>query len=365
MAASTSEIVYRDFGRDAEVSVQRSLYAKAFPEQRGAFAGTETEPHYVWKFRRFPAEPPSYEYAAYANDEIVGYYGAIPFRYRLGGIERTCGMVCDVMTHPGFQGRGIFTNLGRYSLEQMRTRRVDITTGFPIRPAVIPGHLKVGWKIAFDLPMYLRPLRSSAILKSKGLGFAAPIIDPVLRLLNLCASLKRKSDGYSVKTHLESTFARANEIEAFLQRVAEQVPNYLRKDTAFYEWRLGAPTLNYTALELRRSDECVGLAIVRRTDLHDIPVLAILDMMVLAGSEKGLSALHSAIVSLAEESTVEAVVTMMSSTRARQFQLRRRFFLKTPFVFKFIINRLNPVLDEASLLQEGNWHLMWIDSDDL
>lgn len=363
MAASIRKIEYRDFGGDAQVPAQRRLYQDAFPEQKGEVVGTE--PYYRWKFRGFPAAPPSYEYGAYDGNEIVGYYAAIPLRYRISGAERNCGMVCDVMTHPKFQGRGIFTGLGRYSLEQMKASGLDFVTGFPIRPAVLPGHLKVGWKIALDLPMYLRPLRSSAILKSKGVGFASPLVDPVLKVINFILSSKKKVDGYSSRIHSGNLFARESEIQIFLELFAKEIPNYLKKDVHFYEWRLNAPSFEYKSIELRKQGKCVGLAITRRTNLHKIPVLAILDMMLLHGFEKGLALLHSALASLAEECGAEAVVTMMSSNRATHYQLQRHFFLRTPFVFKLIINRLNPAFDEGGLLEKENWHLMWIDSDDL
>ena len=38
----------------------------------------------------------------------------------------------------------------------MRAAGMDLCVGFPIRPEVFPGHIKVGWKVAFDLPVYFK-----------------------------------------------------------------------------------------------------------------------------------------------------------------------------------------------------------------
>jgi hypothetical protein len=40
-------------------------------------------------------------------------------------------------------------------------------------------------------------------------------------------------------------------------------------------------------------------------------------------------------------------------------------YLKSPQVFSLIVKKLNGALDDSSLYEAGQWHTMWIDSDDL
>jgi hypothetical protein len=274
-------------------------------------------------------------------------------------------MVCDVMTDPNFRGRGIFTTLGRYATCQMRAAGLDCLTGFPIRLEVLPGHLKVGWSVAFDLPMFLRPLRASAILKSKGMAFLAPLAHPVLRGLNALLSVGTVNRDYSTRVHSGSSLFEQSRIQTFLKDFAAVVPNYMEKNADFYRWRLGAPSHQYSVIEVERQGKCGGLAVTRRAILHGIPVVAVLDMMVLPSFSEGLAALHSALVSLAEVSAAEALVTMMSKQSAARYRLRRYFYLKSPFVFKLILKPLSSFPDQECLFNPRNWHLMWIDSDDL
>ena len=93
-------------------------------------------------------------------------------------------MVCDVMTHPEARGQGVFTKIGRYATEKMKEQKIHFTTGYPIRPEVIPGHIKVGWEKPFQLPLYLRPLKSNDLLKSKGLSVFIPFVNLGLSVFN-------------------------------------------------------------------------------------------------------------------------------------------------------------------------------------
>ena len=109
------------------------------------------------------------------GNKMLGYYAAIPYPYQVGDRRMVAGMVCDVMTHSDARGRGVFTELGRFALAEMRPTNLSFLTGYPIRPEVMGGHLRVGWEVAFDLPMYIRPLRANAIAKAKGLSWLAPV----------------------------------------------------------------------------------------------------------------------------------------------------------------------------------------------
>src|SRR5436305_445431 len=93
----------------------------------------------------------------------------------INGTKTTCGMVCDVMTHSSTRGRGVFTELGRFSLKNLGSQGVGFVSGYPIRAEVLPGHLKVGWNVAFCLPLYAKVLKTNASLRRAGLAVFAPL----------------------------------------------------------------------------------------------------------------------------------------------------------------------------------------------
>lgn len=358
------DIVYKNFPYLEEHAQQRTLFSAAFPENIGT--SIETGAHYTWKFHSFPANPHSYEYGAYADKELVGYYAAIPYSYRINGQLTNCGMVCDVMTHPKMQGKGIFTGIGRYAMGDLQDKGIDFTSGYPIRPEVIPGHLKVGWKIVFNLPMYIKLLRSDAVLRSKKIGFAAPLVnlglsisDPFLKILN------KKNRGYTCTVMSRDVFLEMEGYDTFFEKWKTQQQNVLIKTKGFLRWRTGAPQTEYQFIVIKKNDVIAAVSITRFVVLKGIPSVAILDLMVLNEELESLGHLHEALMGIASNHKAEAVITMMSRGWAEKYKLSRMGFLKSPFEFSLIIKKLNPDMDDAVLFDETKWHLMWVDSDDL
>ena len=358
------DITYKTFPYLEDLAQQRSLFRAAFPENIGT--SIETGDHYTWKFRSFPANPHSHEYGAYAEKELVGYYAAIPYSYRINGRHTTCGMVCDVMTHPKMQGKGIFTGIGRYATSDLQNKGVDFTSGYPIRPEVIPGHLKVGWKIVFNLPMYIKLLRSDAVTRSKKIGFAAPLVNlalsvshPLLKLLN------RKSRGYTYDILNRDAFLQIEGYDVFFEKWKGQRQNVLIKTKEFLKWRTGAPQTEYQFIVIKKNREITGIAITRFVVLKDIPSVALLDLMILDEDLRSLGNLYEAITKIAVDYKAEAIITMMSRSCANKYNLSRMGFLKSPFEFSLIIKKLNPEMNDAALFDEAKWNMMWVDSDDL
>ncbi|MBL7996547.1 GNAT family N-acetyltransferase [bacterium] len=357
-------ITYQTFRHTENLSQQRNLFRSAFPENVNT--SSESEDHYFWKFQSFPAEPPSYEFGASADNELIGYYAAIPYSYLINGQLTTCGMVCDVMTHPKMQGKGVFTGIGRHATNELQKNGVDFTAGYPIRPEVIPGHLKVGWKTVFNLPMYIKLLRSNAVLRSKKIGFAAPLVNAGLFSYNLVFSLlNSKNREYQFEILTRNEFLDLKEYETFFDKWKSQQQNVLLKTKEFLAWRTGAPQTEYKFVVIRKNRDIAGIAITRFVELKEIPSIAILDLMILNEDKNGLSALYNALVDIADRYNAEAIITMMSKRWAQNYKLKRMGFLKSPFDFSLIIKKLDPSMDDAALFDEAKWHLMWIDSDDL
>jgi hypothetical protein len=360
------ELTFRRFDHESNLTEQRSLFQNSFPEGVGTSA--ETPEHYYWKFQSFPGKIKSYEYGAWARETktLVGYYAALPYRYRIDGQTVVCGMVCDVMTHSSARGQGVFTQLGRYATNDLKSSDISFTAGYPVRPEVIPGHLKVGWKIAFPLPTYIKLLKANALLEARRLKVLTPITNVVLKAFTFC--LRKPFAGsasYSVTVKDTKGLVDLPEYDQFFAEWSKGQKHILVKDRDFWKWRLGAPSTEYKAVCIYKDRTLVAIAVTRATELKNIPTLAILDLMVVPGHERCLSFLHRQTELLALQLNAEAISVMVSQTWARKYRLFRQGFLKTPFIFHLIFKRLSEGMSEESLSQEENWHLMWVDSDDL
>ena len=355
---------FRIFNRSSDLPRYLELFENAFPETVNT--PQSTGEHYTWKYETFPSSPQSFQYAAFEDDKLVGFYGAIPYRYSICGTDHTAGMVCDVMTHSSMRGKGVFTGIGRYACDDMKNKGISFTTGYPVRPEVIPGHLKVGWKIAFKLPMFIKVFRSDSILKARGLGFISVPVNIVIYLINFIVSLfSRDKSGYVTTEKDFSEFFRGMDFKKFIDDWKRTVPNHLIKDEAFYRWRLGEPSCKYRFLASYKDGRLTGMAIVRNVVLQKIPTLAILDLMTLEGHEKCADNLFNKMARIASAEKIEALALISSTKIASRYRFLRSGVIKSPFIFRLIINKLNPRISDENIYSEGNWHLMWIDSDDL
>jgi hypothetical protein len=70
----------------------------------------------------------------------------------------------DTATHPDFQRRGIFSQLTRHAVEEVRAQGVDIVFNTPNTQSR-PGYLKMGWIDVGHLPVAFRPTSLTAMTR--------------------------------------------------------------------------------------------------------------------------------------------------------------------------------------------------------
>jgi hypothetical protein len=56
---------------------------------------------------------------------------------------------------------------------------------------------------------------------------------------------------------------------------------------------------------------------------------------------------------------------MASNSTFKKHHMRKSGFIKSPYQFSFILKNLSKEYSNSFLKNEKNWHLMWIDSDNL
>lgn len=354
------ELSFSYFNFKENLAQQRNLFNDSFPETNGEII--QKDIYYNWKFHSFPNEVHSYEYACYMGSEMVGYYAAIPYRYKIGEKIVSVGMVCDVMTSSKQRGKGIFTKMGTYSTGELSSF-IPFTIGYPIRKEVIPGHLKVGWKIPFSLPLYMKFIRLDTLLKTKKIGLLVPLANVFISLLNNVVKTKlNKKYSFEFSTNI-------NEVKGYNDFATEwknSIPNALIKNLQFASWRYGAPERTYKFLSIYNEiGKMIGFVSFRKIIKEGIPSYGILDYMVLPGFKDVHGLINKVLIESAKKENVEVIMTMMSKKSASDYKLCKNGYFKSPFVFQLIIKNLSKEFKDEELYNENNWHLMWVDSDDL
>ncbi|MBC7458138.1 MAG: GNAT family N-acetyltransferase [Bdellovibrionaceae bacterium] len=359
-----SQISFGKFDNDANDLARKNLFDLSFPE--AVNSSTSSIEHYQWKFAKFPAEPSSYEYIAtemtMEGSKLIGYYAALPFEYKIGDKMLRCGMVCDVMTHPESRGKGVFTGIGKYATDSLRQSGVAFVSGYPVRPEVIPGHLKVGWRIVQKMPMFAKLVSVYSVLPMS-VKYLSIFVNPILNLVHSWSHIGLGS--YKTQVLSPAEFFHLNDFSYFIKLWISEQSNALIKDIDFLKWRTGAPHAEYKFLTLRLNGNLVGYSLVRPTAIRGYQSLAILDISILSEHFKGSRKLHSTIYELAKALKKDLIVCISSRKWAKNYCFLSSFYLATTTVFSLIIKKLQVELPDENFYFSDMWHLFWIDSDDL
>lgn len=341
---------------------QRTLFKDAFPERIDTASVSES--HYFWKFHSFPDSPLSYEYSAYHENKMVGYYAALPYHYIINGQEMICGMVCDVMTHSSMRGKGVFTKIGRYATDDLRNKGLCFTSGYPIRPEVIPGHVKVGWEKLFQMPLYIKILKVDSIFSKLHISFLSFLINPAIKILSLY-KLSCVKGKYSCDTYGVSEIDDIVGYDEFFSEWSSKQPHFLIKNRSFLKWRLSAPAKDYLIICIRKENMIVAVAIITFADVKGVPSIGILDLMILDGHYSAIKYIFREMEKLSVENRSEAIIGMFCKHWANKYYLLKYGMIRTNVIFTLILKQLDSTIDFISLKDEKKWNLTWIDSDDL
>jgi hypothetical protein len=357
------KITLENFKHKESLNKQRALFNECFPETQNTAISKES--HYFWKFHSFPSNIHSYEFGANTENDLIGYYAAVPYQYLINDKKNNIGMVCDVMTGVKARGKGVFTKMGAYSTNEMQTSGLTFTTGYPIRKEVIPGHLKVGWQIMHPLPLFVKFLSLKSLLKSKKIGILSYPVDFFLNLYNSFLTLLLSKKKYDLEIYPSTEINNINGFETFLTKWISEQPIALNKNIQFLKWRLGAPEKKYSIVVAKKEGKVVGYSVFSEIIKENIPSIGVLDLSFLKGYTESTGFIYNAISKFAKERKIESIIIMASNSIFRNHKMRKSGFMKTPYKFSFILKNLSKEYSDEFLKNEENWHLMWIDSDNL
>lgn len=85
-----------------------------------------------------------------ATGRFAGSYGLLPIKIKVNDQVMDGSLCTNVMTHPEYQGKGIFTLMGKNCCANEEKYQSRFSLGVPNKKAQ-PGHMKVGWYHLSDL----------------------------------------------------------------------------------------------------------------------------------------------------------------------------------------------------------------------
>lgn len=335
------------------------------------FTGEDTDKEntdfWDWEFRDNYAGKADL-FLALDGDQVVGHYAVCPSRILVNGEVKTGSIVVDVMTHPDYRFQGMFTKLGRYSLEKAGEDGIDFSYGFPIRKTVMPGHLKVGWKVAFPLPVYVFPVSFPRIIQkfvrlkwlSYLLGVLPQLVYGILIQIKSCRASK------NIKIREAKQFDDTEELRKFVERTKKQHRIMQCRDYSFLKWRYNENRYRDYKIffAYNAADEMIGYVVLRKTEIFGLQCITIIDIQTLECDRKAIRALLWQTYNYAKAQGVSLTGCMINKNGYKRCLLSN-LFIKSPYIFKFILHKNKEIGYGDELMKNENWFITWADTDDL
>ena len=153
MKSKDSELIGIEYLSSESLATFAKSYLTSFPELEINFS-------YVVSFlkRKFLVleNSSTHNIAALVTHDgfVASGYGIIRNNYSQGNKTLGVGLVCDVFTSTNYRNLGLFRRVSLLAIHREELTKTNFLIGFPVRDEVMPGHLSVGWKYIFNMPLW-------------------------------------------------------------------------------------------------------------------------------------------------------------------------------------------------------------------
>ena len=211
----------------------------------GGPAGSHSAKYFRWKHLENPFGP-SFMLVAETDGRIVGLRAFMRWEFVAGDRRFRAVRAVDTATHPGYQGRGIFSQLTLEALDALR-HQADFVFNTPNEKS-LPGYLKMGWRVVGQVPVRVKVRRP-------------------IRFAMRARSWKSTTEPVALPTSTAplASALLTDDVDGLLQDHGGRLePISTPRDTTYLRWRYGrAPLLGYRAVEAREHGRLEALSIFR------------------------------------------------------------------------------------------------------
>lgn len=283
--------------------------------------------YWRWRFASNPTGETVID-LAWMNGQLVSHHAVSPVSVWIGQREHLSGLSMTIMTHPAYQGRGLFTALAERVYARTADRAMAMVWGFPNLMSHRGLVCYLDWEDIYEVPTFRRILHGNS------------------------TSMPRPSAHV---TELESFDARFNHL---WKEVRNEHRVITKRDLEYLDWRYGAnPQHEYTVLGYLREDQLLGYAVckVYRNDVDLVDLLSVEDTISLdLVYEVGRRAL---------EKEARAINLWLNVSSSLHRELEKLGFRNGAPVTYFGARVLKPELDVEVVRDFRNWYLTMGDSD--
>jgi hypothetical protein len=326
-----SQVTIRRFEPDDRAAFL-SLYETVFGRSRST-------DWFRWKYEDNPYVDHVPIVVAERDGELVGCRSLFAQEMRGYGVVRPAFQPCDTMVHTEHRKQGLFSRMNERTVERYADDGPSVFFNFP-NAASIRGNRNHGWREIGTVSLYYRfqdPVRALEAWTDRSPTETGRVAGAVRSLADSINGAI--SSGHRIGDRLLTPDAdvRLERYEtppaALLETVYRRsIPDamHTNRTAAFYRWRFGNPTYEYTTYVARRDGEPVAALVTSELDSH-VRIVETLPRSI--DSEQG--ALNRLLVAVLADCEDRHYVTAFGETLPTP--LRYRFYPDTRAPFSTVV----------------------------
>lgn len=255
------------------------------------------------------------------DGRLIGLRTFLRWQWLADGEHQYAIRAVDTATHPDHQRKGIFSQLTLAVLDEARRERLAFVFNTPNSNS-LPGYLKMGWRLAGRLPLYVRVLAPAA--------FAAGLARRALTGREAVVAVEKIVAGRLVKAS-DWLAAHAAELDGLLSadRMLRGPGFTTARSVDFLRWRYADhPTIDYHVVEARAGGQLQGVLFCRANGRRGLREVVLADLL-LRTSDQNL--VRSMIATLCRQVRADYLIAHFGAGAAQTQLLLRCGFYRLPW----------------------------------
>ena len=295
--------------------------------------------------------------------EAAGTYALIPTPVKAGSQTQRCLLSVNVLTGETYRGQGVYPAMSRAAFQKAAEDGYPLVFGMPNQNSY-PIQMKKGYfEDLGPIPLYLRPLRPSGMvrsyLKSGTLSAMARPLDGLYRPASSAGTLFVRLTNENLKL-----------ADRFWEQVKDKYPIMVSRTGQRLAWRfLNIPRRKYQCWYALSADGApVALAIGRKMEVAGIQCAMLADLLFAKGHESQAKALVRKVLDVLREEGADMAGCLMLPWTAEAALLRKLGFFKCPKAmepqpFLFCAHCFQEEIRETGTMDLKNWFFTMGDYD--
>jgi len=217
--------IFRDYKKGDEIQIV-DLFERVFGKKM-------TLDFWKWRFVENPFGEGIIK-LLFDNNLLIGHYAVIPMVVQVKNTSTPAAFSMTTMTHPDYQGQGIFTYLAKETYSEAQKRGFKFVYGFPNQNSYYRFIKKLGWMDFGKMTVLYKDFK-------EGIHF----------------SIRGANNIYEIKKFTD-------DIDSLWKKVRQNYQVVVPRTKEFLNWRfINNPEINYKIFSINNDKELLGYIIVK------------------------------------------------------------------------------------------------------